>query len=55
LDMIGHLMTPMVSDKVLEIRGCNPYRPAVAVAAAEPDCPQTIILNQAADGLLGHV
>src|SRR5215831_5143059 len=52
---IGHLMTSMVTDKVLEIRRSNPYRPAVAVVAAEPDRPQTFILNQAAHGLLAHV
>ena len=48
-------MTSMVTDKVFEIRRSDTYRPAVAVIAAEPDRPQTFILDQTAHGLLGHV
>ena len=45
----------MVTDKVLKIRWSDPHRPAVAVAAAEPDRSKEFILYQAAHGLLGYV
>jgi hypothetical protein len=49
MDYIGQLVTPMVTDQVLEIGWCNPYQ------TIDLDCSETALFDQATHRLLTRV